>query len=67
MHEADQVAPGEAVLHDGDGTVADRCPDAPKERLEPWMPHAMLVGRPEFHARLGIRRGYRADERADLF
>ncbi len=45
MHKADEIAPGEAVLHGGDGALANRRPDAAEQRLEA---NAMFVGRPQF-------------------
>ncbi len=45
MDEADEIAPGEAVLHDGDRALPDRRPDPAQQRLEA---DAMLVGRPQF-------------------
>ena len=64
MHEADQVAPGVAVLDRRDGALAVEAPDLVQDRFQP---NAMLVGRPELD--LGVRKG-RGDglgERADLF
>lgn len=52
MDETHQVAPGEAVLHGGDGALANRRPDAAEERLEA---NAVFVGRPEFD--LGSGKG----------
>jgi len=49
MHKADQVAPGKAVLHGGDGALANWRPDAPEQRFEA---NAMLVGGPQFDLRL---------------
>ena len=40
MHEADEIAPGVAVLHRSDGALANRRPDPTQERLEA---DAMLV------------------------
>lgn len=52
MDEADEVAPGNAVLHDGGGPLPDGRPDAAQQRFEP---NAMFVGRPQFYLRLGKR------------
>lgn len=44
MHEADQGAPGEPVLHPRHRPLADRRPDPPPERFQP---DPMFVGRPQ--------------------
>ena len=45
MHEADQVALGEAMAHQGNRTLANRCPDSPQEQLEA---DPVFVDSPEF-------------------
>ena len=60
MDEADEVAPGEAVLHEGDRALANRRPDATQERLEA---DAMLVGRPQLDRGVGKGGGDRAQQR----
>jgi hypothetical protein len=47
MDETHEVAPGEAVAHDGGGSVPFGRPHPPPQRLEP---NAMLVGRPRILA-----------------
>jgi hypothetical protein len=64
VDEADELAPGEAVAHHGDGSVPFGRPDSPQERLEP---DAVLVGGPQFDRRLGMGSGHRAYQRANLF
>ena len=54
MDEADQIAPGVAVLDRGYWTLPNRRPDARKQRLQA---DAMLVGRPQLHS--GLRKGGR--------
>jgi hypothetical protein len=43
MDKADQIPPGEAMLHAGNGPLSNRGPDAPQQRFEA---DAMFVGRP---------------------
>jgi len=50
MDEPHQIAPGEAVLDDGGGALADGRPGLPQQRLES---DAVFVGRPQLHRRLG--------------
>ena len=57
MDEADQVAPGEAMPHHGNGALADRGPDAPQQRFEA---DAMFIGGPQFDLRLRERGGDRS-------
>ncbi len=60
MDEAHEVAPGEAVLHGGDRTVADWRPDAAQQRLQA---DPMFVGRPQFDLRVGKRRRHCLQQR----
>ncbi len=48
MDKADEIAPGKAVLHRGDGTLTNRRPDPAEERLEA---DAMFIGGPQFDLR----------------
>ncbi len=49
VHEADQVAPGEAMAHGGDGALANRRPDAPQEWFQA---NALFIGGPQLDLRL---------------
>ena len=67
VDKAHQIAPREAVLHGGDGPLADRCPHPTQQRFQA---DAMLVGRP--HAPpldLGVRKGggHRLQQRPYFF
>lgn len=65
MDEADEVAPGEAVLYDGvESRTATRRPDAPEQRFEA---NSMLVGGPELDPGMGKRGGHLAQEWPYLF
>lgn len=50
MHEADQIAPCEAMLHRRGGPLANRGPDPAQERFQA---DAMFVGGPQLHLRVG--------------
>jgi len=52
MHKADEVAPGKAVLHGGDGPLPDRGPDAAQQGFEA---NTMFVGRPQLDLGVGGR------------
>ena len=60
MDKADQVAPGKAVLHRGDGPLPNRSPDPPQEWFQA---DAMLVSGPDLDAGVGKRGGDRLDKR----
>ena len=64
MDKADQIAPGEAVLDAGHGSLAPWGPDAAQQRFQA---DAVLIGRPQFDLR--VREGGRDGPyaRADLF
>ena len=64
MDEPDEIAPGEALLHGGDGPLADRRPHPPQERFQA---NAMFIGGPQLHLSMGKGGGYRTYERSDLF
>ena len=54
MDEADQIAPGEAMLDGGDRALPNGRPDAPEQRFQA---DPMFVGGPQFD--LGARKGGR--------
>jgi len=63
VDKAHQRAPGKAVLHGGDGPLADRCPHPAQQRFEA---NAMLVGRPhgpQLDRGVRERRGHRRQQR----
>jgi len=64
MHEADEIAPGEAMLDDGGWTRATRRPDPAEQRLQA---DTVVIGGPQFTRRLGECIGDRPYERAELF
>lgn len=64
MDKADEVAPGKAMLHRGDGSLTNRRPDPPQDWFQP---DPMLVGGPDFDAGVGKRDGDRLDQRPQLF
>ena len=49
MHNANEVTPGEAMAHHGDGALADRGPHPTQQWLEA---DAMFIGRPPLDLRL---------------
>lgn len=53
MDEADEIAPGEAVLYRGNWTLTNRRPDLAQQWLEA---DAVFVGRPQFDVGLGEGR-----------
>ena len=64
MDEADEVAPGKAVLHHRHRPLTDRRPDAPQERLQA---DAMLIGRPQLDLGVGERRRHCLQQRPYFF
>ncbi len=60
MNEPDQIAPGVAVLDNGDWSLPLRRPDPAQERLQP---DAVLVGRPQLDSGLGEDGRHRLHER----
>ena len=64
MDEADEVAPGEAVLDNGGRPLADRRPDAAQQGFQA---NTMFVGRPQLDARLREGVGDRPQEWPELF
>ena len=64
MDEADEVAPGKAVLHHCHWPLTDRRPDAPQERFQA---DAMLIGRPQLHLGVWERRRHRLQQRPYFF
>jgi hypothetical protein len=64
LDEANQIAPREAVLDRGDRTLAVEAPDLVQDRFQA---DAVLVGGPELDLGLGVGRGDRSDEGAELF
>jgi hypothetical protein len=54
MDKADQIPPGEAMLHAGNGPLSNRGPDAPQQR---FAADALFVGRPQLDLR--VRKGGR--------
>jgi len=64
VDEANQIAPSEAVLDDGAGTLPNRRPDAAQQRLEA---NAMLIGGPQFDLGVGKRGGDCLQQRPYLF
>jgi len=64
MDEADQIAPGKAVLHGGNGPLPDGRPHAAQQRFEAG---AMFVGRPQLYLCLRKGRRHRLEQRLYLF
>jgi len=64
MDKADEVAPGEAVLHSGSGALPDWRPDPPEQRLQT---DPMFVGGPQLDLGSRKRGGDRLQERSSLF
>jgi len=64
MDEAHQIPPGKAVLHGGDGPLANGRPDPPQERFEA---DAMFVSRPQLHLGVGKRRHHCLQQRSYFF
>ena len=67
MDEADQGAPAETLLDDGDGSLPNGRPDAPQERFKA---DAMLIHEvqgPQLDPGLRVGGGDGLDERAALF
>lgn len=64
VNEADEIAPGIAVLHWSHGTLTNWRPDPPQNRLEA---DAMLVDGPEFDGGAGEGGCYLPQERSELF
>jgi hypothetical protein len=64
MDEADEIAPGRAVLDRGNGALSTGRPDAAQEGLEA---NAMLIRRPQFHGGMWQRGGDLTPQRPLFF
>jgi len=60
MHEADQIAPFEPMLHGREGALPVEAPDLLQDGFEA---DPVFVDRPELDLRLGEGRGHRAQQR----
>lgn len=54
MDKADEIAPGEAMPHQGNGALTDRCPHPPEQRFEA---DAVFIDGPEVDLRVRKGRG----------